>query len=459
MKEMVANKELELLEKSRVSMKITVAEGDVKKTYDDLVKDYCQKVRVDGFRVGKVPPNILISKYGDIIQDETVKAVIEKSLEEVFDTVEYKPLPYAVPELKDKPVFEAGKDFSFEISYDTYPKVKLDNYKGLKIPEVEADIKKEDLDRELDILRDENAIVVEKKDGVVAQKDVITIDYAELDAGGNEVEGSKREGFTFTVGSGYNLYKIDDEMIGMKKEEEKVLHKEYPEDFEYPAMAGKKVDLKVKIVQVKEKQLPALDDELAQDINEKYKTLDDLKKDIEERLKNNAEEKIREYKITKILEQIKDNTEIVLPDSMVNRELEREWLSMVYYSGGREDMVLKELEKQGSSKGKYLEERKADAEESLKMSVIIEELIEAEKIEATNEEIEAEIKAGAEKQNISLEDARERVKANKMEASIRFGLQKKKLFDLLLSSATYTKGKKVKYQDLLAGKFEKEKDK
>jgi trigger factor len=456
---MVANKELELLDKSRVNLKITVSEADVKKTYDELVQTYRKTAQINGFRVGKVPASILISRFGDVLKDETVKSIIEKSLDEAFESVEHKPLPYAVPELKDKPDFQMGKDFSFEISYDTFPKVELGSYKGVKIENTEVEIKKDDLEKELDLLRQENAIVVEKKEGVTADKDVVTINYAELDKDGNEIESSRREGFTFTVGSGYNIYKIDSDILGMKKDEEKVLHKDYPEDFDYPAVAGKKIDLKVKVTQLKEKKLPDLDDELAQDINEKYKTLADLKKDIEEKLRKNADDKIRDLKIQKILDAVKENSKVTLPESMIERELEREWRSMIYYYGGKESAVVKQLEMQGGSKASYLASRKPAAEESLKTEIIMEEIIQKEKFEVSGDEIEKEIASGAERQKISVDEARERIKQNKMEETLKSGLQRKKLTDFLLESAVMGKTKKIKYQELVSGKSDEEKDK
>ena len=168
----------------------------------------------------------------------------------------------------------------------------------------------DDEKRELKRYQDQNAIVSEKKGGKAAKENVVTVNYIELDENDNEIEDTKREDFTFTVGTGYNYYKFDDEIIGMKKDEEKVIEKEYAEDFEYKELAGKKVKLKITVTSVKAKKLPELDDELAQDISEKYKTLDDLKKDIKERQEGMIENKLKAVKQEKILEKIIENSEV-----------------------------------------------------------------------------------------------------------------------------------------------------
>ncbi len=285
---MIKNKETELLENSSVRLTITVAEEAVRKEYDGLLAEYCQNVRMDGFRKGKVPPAILLRKYGEIILGETAERVVQKSLEQALEGGEQKPIATSMPTVDAADKLELGKEFSYKVTFDTFPKIELPEYKGLEYEELEVEVGEEDLERELKGLQEQNSVVVDKKDPVAAKGDIVNVDYVELEEGGEEKTATRRQSFVFEVGSGYNLYRFDEEIVGMKAGEEKTIAKDYPADFEVKELAGRKLSLKVKLNSVKEKQLPEINDELAQDISDKYKNLEDLKKDIREKLAKHA---------------------------------------------------------------------------------------------------------------------------------------------------------------------------
>lgn len=445
----IYNAQFELKDNAQVLLKITIPKEEVKKEYDSLIKDYCRKIQIKGFRKGKVPPEILKRKFGESLKAESVQNMIEKTLEHVFDETEYKPLPYAQPELQEKSEFDLDKDYTFEITYDSYPKITIGKYKGLELKKMVPDISEKDLENELLALQEQNAIIQEKKDGTVEKDNVVTIDYVELDNDGNEIVQTKREAFSFTVGSGYNLHKIDDDIIGMKKDEEKVFEKSYESDFENKDLAGRSIQLKVKVQSVKEKILPKLDDELAQDVSDKYKTLEDLKKDIQSHLLKAADTKVRENLITQLIEKVVKSSEIPLPKSMVESELEMRWHKFLNQYHANENLVIKELEKQGKTKEKILEEWKPKVEEGISSALIVEKMIELEKIELTEEEINAEIENIAQHQNSSVEMIKSYYEKNNLMGNLEMMLARKKLFDLLLLKAEIKKGKKIKYMDLM----------
>lgn len=445
----IYNAQFELKDNAQVLLKITIPKEEVKKEYDSLIKDYCRKIQIKGFRKGKVPPEILKRKFGESLKAESVQNMIEKTLEHVFDETEYKPLPYARPELQEKSEFDLDKDYTFEITYDSYPKITIGKYKGLELKKMVPDISEKDLENELLALQEQNAIIQEKKDGTVEKDNVVTIDYVELDNDGNEIVQTKREAFSFTVGSGYNLHKIDDDIIGMKKDEEKVFEKSYESDFENKDLAGRSIQLKVKVQSVKEKILPKLDDELAQDVSDKYKTLEDLKKDIQSHLLKAADTKVRENLITQLIEKVVKSSEIPLPKSMVESELEMRWHKFLNQYHANENLVIKELEKQGKTKEKILEEWKPKVEEGISSALIVEKMIELEKIELTEEEINAEIENIAQHQNSSVEMIKSYYEKNNLMGNLEMMLARKKLFDLLLLKAEIKKGKKIKYMDLM----------
>jgi trigger factor len=295
-------------------------------------------------------------------------------------------------------------------------------------------------------------MVVDKKDGTVAEGDIATIDYEELDEEGKPKPGSKREGFVFTVGTGYNLYKLDDDIIGMKKDEEKEISKEFPEDYEIAELKGKSVKLNVKVTAVKEKQMPELDDELAQDISEKYKTLEDLKKDIKAKLKEASQHKIKEKNIAALMDKIIENSPIDLPQSMIDIELEGSWQNFVQQFRAQEQEVIQLLAEQGKTKEQLLEEWTPTTEKKIKNRLLMTKIIEEEKIEITDNDIEEEILRQSEAGNVPLEDLKKRVESERMKEYLKSDLADRKLFDLLLEATTITKGKKVKFLDLMQDK-------
>ncbi len=235
---MVANKEIERIEHSAVKLTVTVPQQDVKSEYDSLLTDYSRKIQIKGFRKGKVPPAILERKFGDGIREEASRNMMEKSLKEVFDDIEEKPLPYSVPELQDDSSLEVDKDFTFTVVYDVYPEIEVGEYQGVQIEGIQVKIGKADEERELNAIQEQNSVVMDKESGNVEKDNIVTVDFVELGEGDEPIEESRRQDFVFTVGTGYNIYKIDDDIIGMKKGEEKVIEKTYPEDFEIGEMAG-----------------------------------------------------------------------------------------------------------------------------------------------------------------------------------------------------------------------------
>ncbi len=297
----------------------------MKKEYDGIVKEYCENAHLKGFRKGKVPADVVIRKLGPALIDQTRSEVLEKSLTEVFESVEKKPLPYATPEIKSEDALELGKDFAFEVIYDTWPAIELGPYIGVEVDQPAWEITDEDLGRELKGIQEQNALFTDKDEGVVEKGNIVNIDYVELDEAGADKPGTKREAFVFEVGTGYNVYKVDDEVIGMKKGDTKMITKTFPEDFETKALAGKTVMLRVVLNSIKEKKLPEVNDELAQDISEKFQTLDDLKKDIRKKLEDAVKSAVRSRTVTRVLDSVVETSKIPLPQSMVDYQLEAMW--------------------------------------------------------------------------------------------------------------------------------------
>mgnify|MGYP001547706010 CR=1 FL=1 len=449
---MVKDKKIELLENSAVKLTITVDQKDVRTEYDNLLKKYAKDAHVKGFRKGKVPTNVLEQKFGESIRIEASQQSLEAAVKKVFDEIEEKPLPYSQPELADEPDFSMEKDLVFSITYDTFPKIELGEYEGLQIEEPQVSISKDDEKRELEQIQEQNAMVMEKEDAVIEDGHIVTMDYQELDGDGAPIDGTSREDFTFTVGSGYNLYALDDDIKGLKKGDTKTIEKDFPADSENKELAGQHKSVKVKIKTVKVKDIPELDDELAKDVNEDFETLDDLKNDIRSRLEKNLETRIRQMKIDQVMDQLIESSTIPVPASMLNAELENSWQRFVHQFRAPEDQVLQLLQMQGKTKDELLDEWREAADKNLRRSLITQKLIELEKTEISDDELDAELGEHAQQGNTSLDEIKEYFSKQGMMPYLKQDLLERKAQEALLQSAKVKKGKKMTYLDVVQAK-------
>lgn len=446
---MVSDKKVERLENSVAKLTVTVDQQSVRQEYDKLLDEYSKSAQIKGFRKGKVPREVMERKFGDGLKSETMQRVLEESLKQAIDQVDEKPLSFAQPELDGELDFELDKDFSYAVRYDVFPEITVGTYTGLEIEEPQVQIGKEDLERELKALQEQNSVVIDKEDGVIARDNIVTIDYWEIDQDGNPLEGSKREDFVFTVGSGYNYYKIDDEVIGLKKDEQTVIEKSYPEDAEIEELRGTTRKIGVLVKAVKERQLPEIDDELAQDISDKYETLDDLKKDIKNRLEETVKSHVRQSKADALVEQIIENSQVTPPESMVAAELQSSWRNFVNRFGVPESQVVQLLQQQGRSPEDLFQEWRPEAEKALKGRLLINKIIEAEQIEVSDEDVDARLKEQAESSSMSFEEAKEYYQKQGMLEYLRDSIKEERLFDKLFAQSKIKKGPKRKFLDVV----------
>ncbi|MGM0674101.1 MAG: trigger factor [Spirochaetota bacterium] len=445
---MVSEKQIEHIDNSAVRLTVTVAKDTLRGEYDKLLKEYAKKAQIKGFRKGKVPPEILERKFGDSIKAEAGEKVLQDSLREAIEEIDEQPLPYAQPELDSELDFELDKDFTYSVTYDVFPEIELGEYKGLEIEAPEVEITEEDEQRELSAIQEQNAIVIDKEEGAVEQDDIVTIDYAEVDENDETIEGTSREDFVFTIGTGYNYFKIDDDLIGMKQGEEKILEKEYPEDSDVEELRGEKKRLRVKVKAIKQRELPEIDDELAQDVSDEYETLDDLKKDIRRRLEQTAESRVREMKKQAILDKVLENSKIEVPASMLQAELENSWRNFTSRLQMNEEDVVNLLSAQGRSKEDLLEEWKPEAEKSLKQRLLTNKMLENENVEVGDEEIDQHLEEQARQSNVDTARVREYYESNNMLDYVKHDIQERKLLDQILEETTVTTSEKLNFLDV-----------
>jgi trigger factor len=446
-------KEITKLEHSNVKLTLTIGKDEVRSEHDALLAEHAKTLQLPGFRKGKVPKDVLIRKFGNAFKVEVLGRIIEKFVAQVFGDESFpkedRPIPYSTPQIQDKPSLDLEKDLQFSVVYDVFPKVQIGQWQGLEIEVPDVSITGEDINRELEAIRERNAVVQDKNDGEEAVwGDLVTVNYCELDGKGEALAGTERQDFVFTLGSFYNYFKFDNEVKGMKKGETRDFEKIYSVDFDDKELAGKTKKLRVTLTALKIKQLPEADDELAQDVDEKFNTLDDLKNDIRARLNKGLENRLREIKINKLLEKIMENSPAEIPESMIRLELDSRWRALARHYNTDAAGLYKAIEEDGGQPQAILDGWKPDAQKALHSRLIVETLISDLKLEASEEELSREIESRA---AAGGEEVRKYYEQEQAKENLKEEIKDRKFFDRLLLENTIKSGEKENYFDLISG--------
>ena len=422
------------LEKSAVKLTVTIAKKDVQESYNSIVAKYVKSVQIPGFRKGHVPANVLERKYGDAIKADALSEIIDKSLNEIFEKeTENRPLPYQQPVMDQVPEFDVSKDLTYTVTFDVFPKVEVKDFAGIEVKEPQVTVGDKELEDELKAIQERNAVVMDKKADETAEKDnIVTIDY-------KEENGENRNGYVFTVGSADDIYKISDDVIGMKKDETKEVSKD-----------DKNITLTVKAI--KTRQLPALDDDLAQDVSEKFKTLDDLKADIKRNLEVAKTRKIAEIKSQSLLEQLVEKNAFDIPASMLAAELDGRWRMMAQQFQTTPEQLEKMIAASGQTKEAMLEQWTGDSEKMLKSRIIVDSLLRSKNISVTPEEIEAQYAKIAEDGGMTVEEVKNHYSDPRSKEWLIEDTKEQKLYEELYKEVKVSKGDKVSFADLFAAK-------
>ena len=448
---MKLTKEFKSLEKSAVELTVTISKKDVAETYQNVLNNYVKNAQIPGFRKGHVPANVLERKYGDSIKADALGTLIDQSFEEIFkDDTENRPLPYAQPSMDKAPEFDLSKDLTYTVKYDVFPKVEIKDFSGVTVKEPQVTVTEDDLKEELKTIQERNAAITDKKDGIVEKDNVITINYVEVGEDGKEIADTKREDYVFTVGSGENLYKIDDEVVGMKKDETKEITKKYKKDFENSDLAGKTVKLNVTVKAVKVRELPALDDDFAQDVNSKYKTLQDMKDDLKKNMETAVTRRVREMKNNSLLEQLVEKNKFDIPASMLAAELDGRWRMMAQQFQTTPEQLDKMIAASGQTKEAMLEQWTGDSEKMLKSRIVVDSLLRARNISVTPEEIEAQYQKIADEGGMTVEEVKKHYEDPRSKEYLIDDTKENKLYDELYKEVKVTKGDKIAFKDLFS---------
>lgn len=441
---MVVEKSIKGLANSQVALTVTVDSASVEDAYQAKLKKYQANLQLDGFRKGKAPVSIVERKYGDAIREESTFECLEENLKQAIDTLDDKdkPLAYSTPVLQDEEKlvpFKKGEGITFTVHYDVYPSIEVKDYKGREIEVTGVEVADTDVDAEIEKLRDQNAIV-KTKDGAIEKGDIVTLDYVELDEEGNPVADTERKNFTFTLGTGYNYYRLDDDLVGLKKGDEKVIEKKYADDD--VTFHGEKKNIKVKVDEVKFRELPEVDADFCQDVKEEYKTVEDLRKGLREKLEKEVDEALKNDKINALLALLVDETKFEVPASMVDVELDHSWRNFVQQSGLEESKLLQFFSMQNQTKDGIIAEWRPSAEKNLREQLILEEIKKKEDFKVDEEEYKKT--CDEQLKNITDEKSKEYY-----ENMIKDDMQFKMVVPFLLENNTFKTKETKSYKDFM----------
>ncbi|KZE43576.1 trigger factor [Rossellomorea marisflavi] len=383
---------------------IEVEAAKVNEGLDAAFKKVVKQVNVPGFRKGKMPRGMFEKRFGvESLYQDALDFILPEAYAKAIEETGIEPIDR--PEI-DVEQMEKGKDLVFTAKVQVKPEVKLGEYKGLEVEKMDDEVTAEDVEAELTSLQEKQAELVVKEEGNAEEGDTVTMDFEGF-VDGEAFEGGQADNYSLELGSGQFIPGFEEQLVGVAAGEEKDVEVSFPEEYHAAELAGKAATFKVKIHEIKAKELPALDDEFAKDADEEVETLAELKEKIENRLKESkkteAETAVREA----LVEKASENAEVEIPEVMVDAEVDR----MMQEFGQRLQMQGMTLELyfqfSGQSEEDLRGQMKEDAGKRVRTNLTLEAIAAAENLEVTDEEAEEEVTKMAEQYNMSADNIKQ----------------------------------------------------
>lgn len=377
---------------NEVKLEFTVEAQRFEEAIQDVYKKNAKYFNIPGFRKGKAPFKMVEKAYGiqifyedafnEIAGEAYVKGLEDNKIEAV-----------SKPEIDIKQI-EAGKDLIFTAVVQTKPEVTLGAYKGIELKKVEYNVTDKDVEHELEHIAEHNARLVAVEDRPVEKGDTVVIDFEGF-VDGKAFEGGKAENHELEIGSGKFIPGFEDQIVGMKIDEDRDIKVTFPEEYPAKELEGKEATFKIKLHEIKKKEIPEINDEFAKDASE-FDTLEDWKKSIREKQEKANESKAKFEMEDAAIETVCKNAKVDIPSGMIETQLdnmEKDISSRLNYQGMNLDQYLQMI---GKTKKEFRDENKEQAEKQVKTSLVLEAIMKDAKVEVTEEEIDAKIKEMAE---------------------------------------------------------------
>ena len=391
----------EKLSSNKVKLGFTVdaAKFDeaIRKAYQKDVKN----ITIPGFRKGKAPMQVIENHYGAGVFYEDAFEILFPEVYQAALT-EHGVTPVDRPELNMEQI-EKGKDLIFSVEVFVTPDVELGQYKNLGIEKKVDEVTEDDVKAEIERARDRAARYIDVTDRPAKLDDQVNIDYAGF-VGEEQFEGGTAQGHDLVLGSGQFIPGFEDQLVGAEAGSDVEVHVTFPEKYHAENLAGKEATFKVKVNSIREKEVPALDDDFVKEASETANTVDEYKAEIREKLEKQAEQKADNAFESEILEAVVENTKIDLPEAMIEEQIDnmlRDMELRLMYQGMRLDDYLKYT---GQTREDLRKVYHDEAERRVRTQLTLEEIRKVEEIKAEEADIDEEMKSLAEQSRKSLED-------------------------------------------------------
>ena len=395
--------QVEKLEKNMARLTIEVSAQDLEKAIEDAFQKNKNKISVPGFRKGKVPRKMVEKMYGqEIFYEDAANALIpeayEKALDECTEDIVSSPKIDVVQ-------IEAGKPFVFTAEVALKPEVKLGKYKGVTVDKVSTEVTDEEVDAEVGRERENNARNVEVTDRPVKDGDITTIDFEGF-VDGVPFEGGKGETYPLTIGSGTFIPGFEEQLIGAEIGREVEVNVTFPEDYQAEELKGKAAVFKCTVKEIKEKELPELDDEFASEVSE-FETLAEYKADVRGKLEEKKAKEAKDAREAAVIDAIVKDSDMEIPEPMLEtqqRQMVDEFAQRIQMQGLSMEQYMQFT---GASYDQLTEQVKPQAEKRIQSRLVLEAIAKAENITATDEEFEEELKVMAQAYQMEVDKVRE----------------------------------------------------
>ena len=407
---------------------VTVPKEEVDKGLDKAFKKVVKQINVPGFRKGKMPRPLFEQRFGvESLYQDALDFILPEAYGNAVEEAEINPVDR--PEI-DVTQMEKGKELIFEATVTVEPEVELGDYKGLSIEKQDREVTDEEFNQAIeDAVSRQAELTV--KEGEIAEGDVVNINFDGY-VDGEAFEGGQAEGYDLEIGSGSFIPGFEEQLIGLKANDSKDVVVTFPEEYHAEELAGKEATFKCEVNEVKSKEIPELDDELAQELDESVSTVDEykekLRKDLEEAKVNQAETTEKEEAITKAT----DNAKVDIPEAMINTELDRmmqEFEQRISQQGLNLELY---YQFSGQSEEELKAQMKEDAEKRVKTNLTLRAIADAENIEVSDADVEAEFAKMSEQFGLSVEDIKATLGNNDILVN---DLKIQKVIDLLVAES------------------------
>jgi len=406
---------------------IDIPEDEVGREVDSFYKELGRTAKIKGFRPGKVPRNILQRYFKDYVKTEVVRKLIEDTYPKALTETHLEPVS---PPVVDPGEFAEGKPFQYSAVIEVKPEIKLEGYTGLKIEGKKEDVKDEEVDQRLKALQNLHSnLKTISEVRPIQTGDFVILNY-EATLNGKPLEGGKAIDFTVEVGSGQFIPAFEEKLIGLKLEEEREIEVTFPQDYGYQKWAGKTISFQVKIKEIKEKILPALDEEFARDLGD-YSSLEELKAKLKEDIEKEKKLALERQLKDRVVDQLLEANAFEVPESLVVEQT-KALVSDMKLRLATQGVDIKNL---GVTEEKLQEDYKATAQKQVRTFLILEKIAGQEGIAVTDQEAEDRLKEMSERTHQKFEAVKQYYEKNGLLPEVKAGILRDKALSFLLERA------------------------